>query len=181
MSHKLSTYANIIVVGSTVMFPARAGQQPDTRSTRADLVEVRTLLNRPGGLEILAKRRKHFLIDNQPELWSDLSLNTLMEASSEIAFVTIQSRSSRLISNGDDIVTDYVFQPIEVFKGTFSKNEMFSAPGGKVTFSNGTSAEISTIEWRNLKVGSQYILFLKESDEPLCLGQWSRSSISDFA
>ena len=31
-------------------------------------------------------------------------------------------------------------------------------------FPNGTSAEITTTEWRNLTVGSQYILFLRESD-----------------
>ena len=111
MGYKVFTCAKIVVVGSTLILPALAGQQPDTRLTRADIIEIRTLLNRPGGLEILAKRRKHFLIDNQPELWSDVSLATLMDASSEIAFVTIQSRNSRLISNGDDIITDYVFQP----------------------------------------------------------------------
>ncbi len=164
MLYKLISYAKASVVSSMLMSPTFAVQQPDTNPTRAEIVEVHTLLSRPGGLQILAKRRGHVVLDDQPDLFSDLSLATLIRASSEIAFVTILEKNSKLTSNGNNITTSYIFQPIEVFKGTFSKDETFSAPGGKVIFPNGASAEITTIEWRNLTVASQYILFLRESD-----------------
>lgn len=157
-------YRTTCIFSLTLGTLASAGQQQAT-SKSVSVAERNALLRRPGGLEVLAKREGAFVMKSSNELFSDVNLQTLVKESSEIVLVTIQNRTSRLLPGGDDIFTDYTFVPIEVFKGTLSKEPRFSAPGGKVTFENGTSAEITTIEWQNLQIGQQYILFLQNSGD----------------
>lgn len=157
-------YRTTCICSLTLGTLASAGQQ-QAASKSVSVAERNALLRRPGGLEILAKREGAFVIKSPNELFGDVNLQTLVKESSEIALVSIQSRTSRLLPGGDDIFTDYTFVPVEVFKGTLSKEPRFSAAGGKVTFENGTSAEIETIEWQSLQVGEQYILFLQNSGD----------------
>ncbi len=182
LRYKTSTFIGTCLASSVLLISAFSGSQSDPRPARTGVVDTHALLGRPGGLEKLAKLKGNFVIQDRPfHCWDySVTLDALINGSSEIALVTIQSKKSNLFNYGENIYTDYVFQPIEIFKGTFSKDEIFSVLGGKVVFPDKTSAEIRTIESQNLTVGSQYVLFFRESGDHYVLasGWWSVVQVS---
>src|SRR5690242_15448511 len=63
------------------------------------------------------------------------------------------------------VVTDFVVDGTKTFKGTVDSAPTITvrAPGGKVDFGDGTSAEVKLPEfWNNPEVGKSYVLFLEK-------------------
>jgi len=89
----------------------------------------------------------------------------LTRDSAAIVVGSVGSMASALLPPQDKmIVTDYRVTVLEVLKGVPQPGQTISvrAPGGRVQFDDGTSAEVTLPDyWKNPEVGKTYILFLE--------------------
>ena len=147
-----------------------AGQQgnpnEETRTPkRLGPDRIAQLLRQPNGLEKAANLVGTFEINGQLHLWSRYDLKTLTSASVAIVVGRIESASSYLAEDGDDIWTHYSVRPLRILKGNVGGGDFtLNVSGGRVTFATGNTAQITTIQWENIQVGQRYLFFLRETE-----------------
>ena len=89
-----------------------------------------------------------------------------------VAVATVTKLQSRLVFDGNDIVTDCTVHPERYLKGfdpgdsSHPGDITFVVSGGVIRFPNGTVAEIRTGQWESLRVGEHYLLMLQSYDKP---------------
>jgi hypothetical protein len=96
----------------------------------------------------------------EPELWGDCNLATVVEQSSLGIVGTVTKERAWLSEDGDDIFTDVTVQVEKVLKGSAHGSIVVTIPGGLYRFANGNTAQATTIEWRELQVGTRHLLLL---------------------
>lgn len=142
--------------GNTQSLQTKTSQEPD--SVIAAI--------RKGGLREGARIKGHYVATDLVNGWLMYDLESLANSSVAIIIGTPSSASSRLTASGDGIITEYKISVDQVFKGNLTGKELsLITPGGKVTFEDGTSAEIRTTDLGPIKEHRRYIFFLRASDD----------------
>lgn len=165
ISTRHTVLASVLVLELLSTIGLAFSQSASASSKTLSRDKIAELLREPDGLAAAANLAGKFVIDGQVRVWSITKLSTLVSSSSLILEAKIAARESRLVSNGDDIDTDYTVTPENIVKGKVSGGLSFTAHGGLIEFPNGTSAEITTVEWRQLQVGGKYVLFLRQEED----------------
>src|SRR5215208_6613997 len=121
---------------------------------------------RRGGLREAAKIKGHYVSTERTTGWEKYDLEALTQTSSEIIVGTPHLSSSSLTSSGDSIASEYQVRIDQTLKGKLKENRLISieVPGGKVTFDDGTSAEIKTPDLGPIVENESYVWFLKPKD-----------------
>lgn len=73
----------------------------------------------------------------------------------------LEKQYSELDEQSNIITTLYTVRVEKLLKGSATGNIVFRTLGGRHEFVNGTTAELATTEWKQLKIGQKYALFLK--------------------
>lgn len=144
---------------------ASDNQKPPVRGKSLSREKIAELLRKPNGLAAAANLVGTFVIDGQRPRWAYMNLANVVASSKLIIVGKIISKESRLSDDGDDIYTDYVVAPEKIIKGKSVGSVTFSVYGGLIDFPNGTSAQITTLEWQQLQVGEKYALLLSQADD----------------
>ena len=142
--------------------------EPLLNKTSQDPDPVKTAV-RNGGVREGARIKGHYVATERINGWLMHDLESLANSSVAIIIGTPSSASSRLTASGEWIITEYKVRIDQVFKGNLKGNELINiiAPGGKVTFENGTSAEIRISDLGPIKERRRYIFFLRTSEDSL--------------
>jgi hypothetical protein len=132
-----------------------------------DPAQRQQILHSPNGLKTLAQMsggRFYLELDLSFERGS-YDLGSAAKASSLILNGTIKSLTSHLSDDGDDIDTLYTVHPEQILKGSDPNDIPVQVRGGKVTFDNGNTAEMSSLLTQHLAVGHSYLFFLNKSGD----------------
>jgi hypothetical protein len=159
-----ATLVSAFLAGQVVSAQASTASEPETGKTLTP-ARIRQLLRQPNGLEAAANLTGNFVMNGQRHLWGDLDLPTLVSQSALAIVGTVTKEEARLSDDGDYIYTDVSVQPLKVLKGSAAGSVTFSIPGGLYRFANGNTAQVTTIEWRELQVGEKYILLLVRDNQ----------------
>jgi hypothetical protein len=118
---------------------------------------------RRGGLREAARIKGHYVSTERTTGWMKYDLESLTQNSSEVILGTPIVSSSNLVGSGDGIVTEYRIRIDQILKGKLNEKRLVSleVPGGKVTFDDGTSAEIKTPDLGPIEEYKSYVMFLK--------------------
>ena len=124
---------------------------------------------RRGGLREAARLKGNYIGSERTTGWAKYTIESLTSSSAAIVIGIPLSSSSSLAASGERINTDYNVKIQRVLKGKLEKGETISvvAPGGKVTFEDGTSAEIRTPDLGPIVENKRYVFFLRTSEEKL--------------
>lgn len=123
---------------------------------------------RRGGLKEAAKLKGNYVGIERTSDWGKYSLESLVQASSIIVVGTPILSSAKVVGvDNDRIVTEQLVRVDQVLKGNLHENGLVTVaiPGGKVTFEDGTSAEIKTPDLGSVEQFGNYVLFLKPSSD----------------
>lgn len=135
---------------------------------RDDLIALRDALRR-GGLREAAKLKGNYVAEFDPHWDFGLfGLESLTKNSSAIVVGRILKRlDSRIVADGNLIFTDYEVGMEELLKGNIkqAKTIVVSLPGGRVYFEDGTSAELTTPSFDQVRIGNVYTFFLSDLDK----------------
>lgn len=166
----------IIIIAAliAIMSVSIAGVGSATRSHHSgqssgsdDYTEVRDALRR-GGLREAAKLKGHYVQDFNPHWdFGRFDIEGLTKNSAIVVVgVPTKKVGSRLSRSGQSIVTEYEVVVKETIKGTISQGGTINVllPGGRVEFEDGTSAELRTPTFEQMRVNGTYTLFLSESE-----------------
>ena len=117
---------------------------------------------RKGGLREAARRRGHYVGIRTTSYFLKYDLESLAAHSSNIIIGSPIDNTTHLIANGQLITTWYRIRILQAMKGKLQPYETvtISLPGGKVTFEDGTSAEIKTPDLEGMQNDQRYVLFL---------------------
>lgn len=138
--------------------------QSNTYEDKAALVEAL----RNGGIRAAAELKGNYVEDFDPSPdWLNYDIETLTKKSQVIVSGVALNNRGILSRNGETLKTLYEFQIQEVLKGNvvFGDTIKIALPGGKVTFDNGTTAEVRTPGFTKMFNGKTYVLYLSESSE----------------
>ena len=159
-----------LLIRPFVFAQAPDGPRPDSTPTiTLDPERIVQLLRQPNGLEAAANLVGNFVTYGEPELWGDCNLATVVEHSSlgivgtvtkERSWLSVTKERSWLSEDGDDIFTDVTVQVDKVLKGSAHSSVVVTIPGGLYHFSSGNTAQATTVEWRELQVGTRHLLLL---------------------
>jgi len=121
---------------------------------------------RRGGLREAARLKGHYVSTHSTTGWMKYDLESLTQNSSDVIIGTPIVSSSNLVGSGDGIVTEYKIRIDETLKGKLNTKRLVSleVPGGKVTFEDGTSAEIQTPDLGPIEEHQSYLMFLRPRD-----------------
>lgn len=134
-----------------------------------DQAAIRDAL-RHGGLREAAKLKRHYIEDFDPH-W-DFGLFDIESLTKNCAAIVVglpsKNLGGRLSGGGQVILTDYEVVVQETIKGTPTPGSTIkvSLPGGRVEFEDGTSAELRTPEFEQVKTFGTYTFFLSETNNP---------------
>jgi hypothetical protein len=152
----------LIVMGFMVVKSAKPkslSQQPQEQDSLVAAV-------RRGGLREAARIKGQYVGTERTSGLMKYDLGSLTEKSSIIVVGTPFTSSSSLSSSGERIVTEYKLRIDQTLKGKLKHGPLsVIVPGGKVTFDDGTSAEINTPDLGPIEEEKRYVLFLTPSDE----------------
>jgi hypothetical protein len=89
-------------------------------------------------------------------------LKSIARASKIVVVGTARENVSKLSQHGRSISTVYEFQVEDSVKGKYHVGDVLSValPGGRVTFEDGTVAQVNVAGLRKLLNGNRYLLFL---------------------
>lgn len=117
---------------------------------------------RRGGLHEAAKIKGQYKGTIRTTGWGKFNLEGITSNSSDIVIGIPSGGSSRVVgSAADSIETEYIVKVEKVLKGKSGNSLKVIVPGGKVTFEDGTSAEIVPEDLGPIVENQKYILFLK--------------------
>ncbi len=128
---------------------------------------------RRGGLREAARIKGHYVSMERTSGWGKYDIDSLTKNSVAVIVGVPLTSTSQLSNNNELITTQYEVKIREVIKGDVIEGQVVkvNVVGGKVTFEDGTSAEIKTIDMEPMEQGNAYILFLKdEKDNPRVFG-----------
>lgn len=162
----IKIWVQLVFLWATGVFFVHSQENSIQQSSYIRPAVLQKLLREPGGLEAAAKLAGHFEMREDGEVWGTPTLESLISGSSLIIEGTIAKEDSRLVSDGDKIISNYSVNISQTLKGSDheSSSVTFSAPGGMIKFPNGTSACVRTVESDNLHEGERYIFFLTRED-----------------
>lgn len=141
------------------------GQTGSTRKKEAaTTVQEDVKAVRRGGLREAAKRKGHYVSAVRSSGWIKEDVDSLTKNSLAVIVGEPVASTSRLSSNDELITTQYQMKIREVLKGDLVEGRVVkvNVMGGRVTFEDGTSAEIKTLDMEPIERGKSYVLFLKE-------------------
>lgn len=94
-------------------------------------------------------------------------MENVSNLSSAVIIGTAQSNACRLSADGKKITIDYKVKVQDVLKGNLKTGEIVtvSLPGGRISFEDGTTAEVRTPWFKKMENGKTYVLFLTGGDQ----------------
>lgn len=118
---------------------------------------------RRGGLREAARIKGHYVSTERTTGWMKYELESLTQNSSDVIIGTPMVGSCNLLGSGDGIVTAYSVRIDQTLKGKSNEKRLVTleVPGGKVTFDDGTSAEIKTPDLGPIEEHQSYLMFLR--------------------
>jgi len=133
-------------------------QEPAGQDTSADSAQA----IRSGGLREAARLKGHYVGTIRTSHFLKYDLESLAAHSGNIIIGRPIDNEAHLSSNGQTITTWYRIKILQSMKGKLLSDETvtISLPGGKLTFEDGTSAEIRTPDLEGMENDQNYILFL---------------------
>jgi hypothetical protein len=162
----------VVVITVTKFVPAQNQPQADKRPPRSNRAEERMQVveaMRKEGLRGAAKLKGNFVTDYDPYHHQPQFGLEALTKNSEVAIVGVPTGNirSKLSTDGLDISTEYEVVVRETLKGDLPTGSAItvSLPGGKVKFTDGTSAEIKVIEFTPMRSGAVYTLYLNKNKE----------------
>ena len=140
-------------------------QEPNPQNSSSDVEAVRR-----GGLREAARIKDHYVTSLRTSHWLEYDLESLTKNSANIIVGTSVDSAPQLSSDGRIITTEYRIKVQECLKGNLPTGGTIyvSLPGGKITFEDGTSAEVKTPDLEGMENGQTYALFL--SPQPATSG-----------
>jgi hypothetical protein len=164
--HFLIAVLTGVLLGSVLLLTkvAHTQSQANKKSQEPDPT---TTAVRNGGLREAAKLKRVYVSSERTSGWAKYDLEGLTSASSAIIIGTPLSSSSRLSASGDRVITEHEIKIERVVKGNLKPSESISlvVPGGKVTFEDGSSAEIRTLDLGPIAEQKRYVFFLRSSED----------------
>lgn len=121
---------------------------------------IHQYLAQPNGLEILSDKVGDVVLTDEPEQWSQHSLQSLSRTSSMVVVGTVTNKTSSLTPRGDSITTAYGISASQTLKGALKDKLTIHVVGGQVALANGHKATLHTPISDELQLGGTYILFL---------------------
>ncbi|OFW06589.1 MAG: hypothetical protein A3H96_13060 [Acidobacteria bacterium RIFCSPLOWO2_02_FULL_67_36] len=99
------------------------------------------------------------------ELGSPSSLRSLTASADVVVLARIDSNLCQLTKDGFSIITQYETVVERVFKGSIAAGDRFflTLPGGRVTFEEGTWAQLNVPDLARPEDGGRYLLFLRDA------------------
>jgi len=90
------------------------------------------------------------------------SLGQIGNLSSVVIVGDAQTNACRLSADGKSISINYEVEVREALKGNYKAGDVItvSLPGGRVSFEDGTTAEVRTSWFKKMENGKSYVLFL---------------------
>jgi hypothetical protein len=133
-------------------------QQPQPRSPEVSNEEA----IRKGGLREVARIRGQYIGFWKTSHFGKYDLESLAAHSGNIIIGSPIDNTIHLSADGLLITTWYRIKILQTFKGGLHQDETVTVdlPGGKLTFENGTSAEIKTPDLEEMRANQRYVLFL---------------------
>jgi hypothetical protein len=120
------------------------------------------LIVRTKGLKEAAKVQGVYVNDLPTASWGKYTLEGLVSHSSVIIVGTPVASASSLADSERRIVTSHKVRVDQILKGKLQQNQVLDVvvPGGKITFEDGTSAEIRTPDLGSIEQNQTYVMFL---------------------
>ena len=147
----------------------RSGNTQSLQNKKAQEPDPVIAAVRKGGVREGARIKRHYVATERINGWLMHDLESLADSSAAVIIGTPSSASSRLTASGEGIITEYKVKIDQVFKGILKREELINVitPGGKVTFEDGTSAEIRISDLGPIKERRRYVFFLRTSEDSL--------------
>ncbi|HEX7723458.1 MAG TPA: hypothetical protein VF397_14960 [Pyrinomonadaceae bacterium] len=144
-----------------VLLAVKIGSTQSVSNQKPDAVDPVVQAIRKGGLKEAARIKGHYEGTVQTTGWMKYDLEALASHSSTIVLGIPFSGSSDVVG-GDSIETEYKVKVERVIKGKIKSGEFLdvAVPGGKVTFEDGTTAEIKAEDLGPIQENQRYIMFL---------------------
>ena len=156
------------VVSLTFVFLlARDANTQSTSNKNSQEPDPVVMAVRRGGLREGARLKRVYVSYQRTTGWGKYFIETLASTSAVIIVGKPLSSSSSLTASGENIITEHKIRVERVLKGTPKQGELITVtvPGGKVTFEDGSSAEIQTPDLGPIVAENRYIFFLRTSDD----------------
>lgn len=150
------TVVVLLITGGLMMAQSGISRQVATQDSQGDVEAVRR-----GGLREAARIKGRYVGSNGSGSWLMYDLESLTKKSLAVVIGTPIASVTQLSDNGEMVLTEYDVKVKEVFKGHPYPDQVIKVrvPGGKITFENGTSAEILT-DVEPMEERKNYVLFL---------------------
>lgn len=110
--------------------------------------------------------------ENPSNLQAFTTLKDLTKAADVVIIGTVKSNVSKLSADERKITINYRLIADKVYKGNLNEGDEFtvSLPGGKVAFTDGSTAEINTPWFKKMQNDKTYLLFLKQGEPFTTIG-----------
>ena len=133
-------------------------QEPSPQNTSSDASEA----IRRGGLREAARIRGHYVGSMRASHFLKYDVESLASHSGNIIIGSPIDNTTHLTSDGQMIMTWHRVTILQTLKGKLQPDETvtISLPGGKMTFEDGTSAEIKTPDLEGMQNDQKYVLFM---------------------
>ncbi len=159
------TFGAILLASVFGIIGARNQYSSAQNKDRDDAIALRDALRR-GGLREAAKLKGHYVQEFRGH-WGPIGIESLTKNSTAVIVGRVTRQlGTRLVDDGQSIVTDYDVTIEDALKGAVSSGNTIriSLPGGQVQFEDGTSAEVQTPTFEHVQKDGVYALFLSQSD-----------------
>lgn len=163
LRNPLSILSLTLLVVLAITF-VKSGNTQTLKDQKKDQSQEMVTAVRNGGLREAARIKKNFVSTERTSGWTKYDLEGLTQNSSTIVIGTPVLSTSRLSDAGEQILTEHQVRVAQTLKGKVEPNHVITVTviGGKVTFEDGTTAEIRTSDLGPIKTGKSYIFFLRE-------------------
>lgn len=143
---------------------ARSGNTQALKNQQKDESQELVTAVRRGGLKEAARLKKNYVGTERTSGWAKLDLENLVRNSSTIIVGTPLISASKLSDSGEQVLTDHNVRVEQTLRGDLKPNQVITLTvvGGKVTFEDGSTAEIRTPDLSAIETGKTYVLFLRK-------------------
>jgi hypothetical protein len=163
----LILFASSVLITITLL--TRVGITQSTKKEKDVSARELSQAVRKSGLRGAAQLKKDYVVSERSSGWAKYNLEDLSKHSSTIIVGTPVFSSSQLSPSGEMIFTEHQVRVEQTLKGKVQPSGVvrLTVLGGKVTFEDGSSAEIKTPDQGPIEVGKTYIFFMHEKDSLL--------------